>query len=1157
MIMSDNTLATAQNLGLLSPISTIINDFVGLSDLNDYFKFNLDSFSNFFLNIKGGNYGLELSQDRNNNGIIESGETLLVSTPNGLTTNYSSSLGLSISNININGNETKQITINGTLDLGSYYVHLYSDGANTNYTLNLSSESQTNDPSPTNTDQVLNGTENGDNLNGGDGNDTLNGYGSGDNLNGNGGNDILNGGTGNDNLNGGSGNDILNGGTGNDNINGGSGYDTAIFSGNRNSYTIDLINGIITGTDGSDLFTDIERLQFSDQIIDLVPANQISGNLWHDLNANGIKDQGELGLSGRTIYLDLNNNNQFDITEKSVSTDLNGNYQFTNLSAGSYTIKEVLPLNWQQSNPNTGSYTVTINNGNTISNLDFGNYQNGQISGSVWNDINRNGIKDLGELGIANRQIYLDQNQNHQLDLDELSTTTDLNGNYTLSNLKPQIYHVAENLPSGWEQTYPNTGGTSSQFKIDLRFLDNNLTSSQKAIFTQVANRWQEIITGDLPDVITEIGLVDDIAIDITAPFIDGAGNGKNILGQGGPSLLRTGSFLPSRGTMEFDSYDIGVLESNGQLNEVILHEMGHVLGIGTIWQELGLLTGKGTSNPQYIGTKAVTEYNAIFGLNVSSIPVESTGGQGTADAHWRESVLGNELMTGFLNSGIENPLSRITVASLADLGYQVNLNIADTYNPPNDNILAQQTLNTGMSLDIAKAFVTPITQVNQQLSNMYTVTLSSGEQINNLDFGNYQSFNVINGNSSNNILKGTTNADQIKGFEGNDNLSGLAGNDDLDGGMGNDILNGGLGADTLDGGVGIDTASYANATLAVTVNLSTGTGTLGEANGDTLSNIENLTGSKYNDTLIGNSANNTLNGSLGNDILSGGLGNDIYFVDNLGDTVTENQDEGIDQVNSSITHTLGNNLENLTLIGTSAINGTANSLNNTITGNTVNNILMGLDGSDILNGGLGADTLDGGVGIDTASYVNATSAVTVNLNTGTGTLGEANGDTLTNIENLTGSKYNDTLIGNNGNNTLNGGNGVDILNCGSGNDILVGGLGNDILIGGAGIDRFRFNNPNEGFDTIQDFSILDKDQIQISAKGFGGGLITGTLKASQFIAGAGITSATDNVQRFIYNNANGTLFYDADGNGAGLSRQIATLTGLPVLASSNIVVIA
>ena len=153
---------------------------------------------------------------------------------------------------------------------------------------------------------------------------------------------------------------------------------------------------------------------------------------------------------------------------------------------------------------------------------------------------------------------------------------------------------------------------------------------------------------------------------------------------------------------MEFDSADVASLEARGQLDEVILHEMGHVLGIGTIWRRLGLLRNDFGSNPRYVGRGAVREYNRIFGNNANSVPVENQGGPGTRGSHWRESVFDNELMTGFLNFGQANPISRLTVASLDDLGYVVNLNAADPYRPPSTSaaIAAGLTsLNTELSL--------------------------------------------------------------------------------------------------------------------------------------------------------------------------------------------------------------------------------------------------------------------------------------------------------------------------------------------------------------------------------------------------------------------------------------------------------------------------
>lgn len=232
-------------------------------------------------------------------------------------------------------------------------------------------------------------------------------------------------------------------------------------------------------------------------------------------------------------------------------------------------------------------------------------------------------------------------------------------------------------------------GGGGSDFQIDIVFTDDSLSASQQAIFQDAANRWAEIITGDLPDVsLPEIGLIDDLVIRASAPEIDGVGN---ILGQAGPTNLRAGSFLPIAGVMEFDAADLDQLEAAGQLENVILHEMGHVLGIGTIWTRLDLITGSFSNDPQYVGEGAIAEYNDIFGLSESSVPVENTGGLGTRNGHWRESILDNELMTGFLNNGV-NPLSSITVASLGDLGYEVNLGAADPYSPPTSSLASQSS---------------------------------------------------------------------------------------------------------------------------------------------------------------------------------------------------------------------------------------------------------------------------------------------------------------------------------------------------------------------------------------------------------------------------------------------------------------------------------
>ncbi len=250
-------------------------------------------------------------------------------------------------------------------------------------------------------------------------------------------------------------------------------------------------------------------------------------------------------------------------------------------------------------------------------------------------------------------------------------------GTYTVAldtpSVAPPSPPVVPPSPPVVPPTVPPAGG----FDIALR--TTGLTASQLAIFQQAAARWSQAIVGDIPSATYNGVAVDDLLIDASAAPIDGPGG---VLGQAGPDVVRSGTFLPIHGTMQFDSADLAQLEASGQLFSTVLHEMGHVLGIGTIWQQRGLLSGAGTANPRFVGVQATAAYNQLFGRNEAGVPVENSGGPGTADGHWRESVFNNEIMTGYLNSG-PNPLSRMTIASLGDLGYQVNLNAADAYSPP------------------------------------------------------------------------------------------------------------------------------------------------------------------------------------------------------------------------------------------------------------------------------------------------------------------------------------------------------------------------------------------------------------------------------------------------------------------------------------------
>lgn len=233
--------------------------------------------------------------------------------------------------------------------------------------------------------------------------------------------------------------------------------------------------------------------------------------------------------------------------------------------------------------------------------------------------------------------------------------------------------------------------------------------------------------------------------------------------------------------------------------------------------------------------------------------------------------------------------------------------------------------------------------------------------------------------------LGGDDNANALDGGTGGkDVLAGRGGDDVLSGGAGNDTLEGGEGADILDGGTGNDTASYAGAGDAVEVSLFIPVVSTGEAAGDMFISIGSLYGSRFadmlqgndqsnrldgadgsdtlqglfgNDTLLGGGGDDLLSGDAGRDVMRGGTGNDRYFVDNVHDVTIELADQGADSVQASVSFTLTQNVEGLTLIGVADIAGAGNSLGNVMTGNSGANVLDGKAGADILTGGMGNDS--------------------------------------------------------------------------------------------------------------------------------------------------------------------------------------------------------
>jgi VCBS repeat-containing protein len=355
---------------------------------------------------------------------------------------------------------------------------------------------------------------------------------------------------------------------------------------------------------------------------------------------------------------------------------------------------------------------------------------------------------------------------------------------------------------------------------------------------------------------------------------------------------------------------------------------------------------------------------------------------------------------------------------------------------------------------------------IDFEVATSHAITVQASDGV----LASSQSFTIAVANVGGHIINGTIGADTIDathtpagqplptneedtifGNNGADTIHALGGNDNIQGGDGNDSIFGGDGNDTIFGGEG-------------------------------------------NDLLIGEAGNDRLDGGAATDQMYGGAGDDIYIVDSKFDLIDEinNGGSGVDTVESSITFALSGNgfnvfgqVENLTLTGLSPIDGTGNALANSITGNFANNVLAGLGGADIL---------DGKEGIDTATYAASGTGVNVSLTTGLGNGGDAQGDTLSNIENVTGSAFADWLQGNSGKNILTGGDGADQLYGNDGDDTLyltwtqtANVVVNQFVDGGSGADYIQVINSFNPSLTVAIHGGGGADTINFNAGGWYG----------------------------------------------------------------------
>ncbi len=361
------------------------------------------------------------------------------------------------------------------------------------------------------------------------------------------------------------------------------------------------------------------------------------------------------------------------------------------------------------------------------------------IGGLIFEDINGNRDFNAGEDVQDNVAVYLDLNFNDRLDDGEPTTTSDAEGFYEFDNLLPGTYVVKAIAPEGQVQTFPGAGGFSKQsdFDIDIRFQDNGLTPAQQQLVLQSANRWEQLIVGELPDFddpTLSPEPIDDILIDVFSE--NNAGNGRlgfanNLrLRPDGPNDSDT---LPYYGNLTLNTAFASDLVG---FRDTILHEMGHVLGaIEGIYAAKGIATGvirvgggpfgaRIDADPRLIGENSVREYNDIFSTvpgftEETGVPLEDVG----QVSHLREETFDAMNMTPEGESfGVFEPTSRITLALFDDIGYDVDYSQADAYIPPGGAGTVDQ----------------PLAVANSGIERPFSITIVANEDtiVNDANFG-------------------------------------------------------------------------------------------------------------------------------------------------------------------------------------------------------------------------------------------------------------------------------------------------------------------------------------------------------------------------------------------------------------------------------------
>ena len=920
---------------------------------------------------------------------------------------------------------------------------------------------------------TLTGDGNANRLDGAAGNDTLNGGNGNDTLLGGAGADTLDGGGGNDSLSGGNGNDTLTGGSGDDVIDGGAGVDAVNYSGAGSAVTVNLVTNAASGGAGNDTLSGIENVTGSsgnDSIIASATDNRIDGGGGSDtvsfeaatvaVTVNLVAGTAA-GGSGNDILISIEN-----VTGGSGNDSITGNDGANLLDGGagndtvlggagddtlagglgddvldggdgadtaSYASSETavtIDLTNPANNVGAGADTfISIESilGSTFSDTITGDAAANQISGGGGNDTVSGGDgNDTLAGGLGDDSL------------------TGGNGTDTVTYAGAAAA-VTLNLQSGTA-----TGeGTDT-----LAGFENVIGSANADTLTGDGNA--NVIRGEAGNDTINGGLGDDT-------IIGGTGN-DNLTGGGGIDTL---SYAEATAAV---NVSLTANTATGGAGSDTLSGFRNVIGsavndtITGAAADANVLTG-GRGNDNYV-------------VDTATDSVVELAGEGT-------DLVQTTLASLTLADNVEN-LTYTGAAAFTGTGNAIaNVITGGTGNDTLRGGDGNDTLTGGLGNDSLDGGAGTDTVSYSAIATAVTVNLAAG---------------TATGGGGTDTLVGIEN---IIGGTANDTLTGNADNNYIDGGNGNDSMAGGLGDDTYIVNVatdvvtealnaGTDTVSTALATFTLAVNVENLTGTRsGQLFGTTFTG----TGNALNNLILGTSGADSLSGGDGNDTLIGGGTNALNDI--LGAADTLNGGAGTDTVTFdgltagvSVTLASQNANQNVTnglvrLVGIENMVGSA--FNDTLTGDGTANVLNGGDGNDVLIGGLGNDTLIGGTGIDTASYAGAASAVQVDLLAGT-SAGGGDADTLSLIENITGTVFADQLTGDASNNALDGGAGNDTLQGGGGSDTLTGGAGTDLAIfAGAKTDYTFVQDPATGNIVVRGASgntmLIGVENIQFSAE--------------------------------------------------------------------------